>query len=378
VVYRGGAALATAVAGSDRPLLAVVAGGAVAVAFAPVRFGIQRVIERRLFGTGGDPRVVFHQLGARLAASTDPESLMAAVVETATESLRLRYAAVQLRSRDGWQTVQERGQPAGVLGMFEMFAGAEVVGRLVVSPRPDAKVLSPADQELLAGLASHSGVAARVAGLVTALRMAQQRLLVAREAERHRIHRDLHDTVGPSLVGLTLQLEVAAELAEPSELGPLVSRLHSAAARATEDVRRIVRDLRPAELDELGLPAAVAAAAARLDSPTGPRFELDAPLTLPTMSRQVEDAAYKICLEAMNNVVRHSGATRCSVRIGAESTRAIAIQIIDDGHGLDADATIGTGLESMRERAEAVGGWLRIAGAAGGGTRLDASLPTST
>ena len=155
-------------------------------------------------------------------------------------------------------------------------------------------------------------MAARTVALLTELRRAQQTLLVAREQERHRIHRDLHDGLGPALVGLTLQLEVAAELAEPhEELARLLGRLHEGAARSARDVRRLVRDLRPAELEELGLPAAVAAAADRLRAPSAPRFELVAPARMPSLPAEVEDVAYKACLEAMTNVLRHSGASRC-------------------------------------------------------------------
>lgn len=377
-LYLAAAALTVLLAGSSGPLTALPAAGIVAIGLAPVRSRAQRFIAHRLFGIGGDPRLVFHRLGMRLSAADDPESLMAAVVDTATESLRLPYAAVQLRTGDGWQTVEERGRRPAIVETIEIVSKASVVGRLVVAPRSDSKGLSPIDRELLEDLARHSGVAAQVAALLTQLRAAQQGLLVAREAERHRIHCDLHDSVGPTLVGLTLQLEVAAELAAGGPLGDLITRLHGAAARATTDVRRLVRALRPADLDELGLPAAIAAAAARLAAPNAPKFDLQGPSRLPELSAEVEDAAYKICLEAMSNAVRHSGATNCCVRLEQRNHDAkgtIGIEINDDGRGFADTATRGTGLSSMRERAEAVGGRLRIESAPGHGTRIDVDLP---
>ncbi|MDQ1425995.1 MAG: hypothetical protein QOD72_3493, partial [Acidimicrobiaceae bacterium] len=334
VVYLGAVATTVAVTGARGPLVALPAAGAVAVVFAPLRAREQTIVGRRLFGTGSDPRLVFHRLATRLAASDDPESLMAAVVETASESLRLPFAAVQLHTSEEWQTVEQRGRRPDAVETFDMVAGDAVVGHLVVGARRDAKVLAPADRQLLQDLADHSGVAARVAGLLTELRVAQQRLVVARESERDRVHRDLHDSVGPSLVGLTLQLEVAAELAEGTELGNLVGRLHHEAARATEDVRRLVRDLRPADLEELGLPAAVATAAARLGLPNGPIFDLNTPVRLPELSKEIEDAAYKICLEAMSNAVRHSRASRCKVRLDASREETLEIEIADDGQGI--------------------------------------------
>lgn len=376
-LYLGAVGLTAALTGGRGPLVALPAAGLVAVAFAPLRAAVRRFIGHRLFGTGSDPRLVFHRLGTRLAASDDPESLMAAVVDTATESLRLPYAAVELRTGDGWATVEQRGSRPEGTESFEMISGDAAVGRLVVAPRRDVKVLSPSDRQLLEDLASHSVVAARVTALLTDLRVARQRLLVAREAERDRIHRDLHDGVGPSLVGLTLQLEVAAELGEGTEIGRILSRLHADAARATEDVRRLVRDLRPADLDELGLPAAVAAAAARLGHPGGPRLNLETPTRLPDLGREVEDAAYKICLEAMANAVRHSGARSCAVRLGPSGESVLAIEIADDGRGMTGEGRPGTGLRSMQERAEAVGGWLRVESRPGAGTRIEAELPAT-
>ena len=379
-LYLGAAALTVQIIGSSGPLVALPAAGLVAVALAPVRSRAQTFIGQRLFGIGGDPRLVFHRLSLRLSGSDDPDSLMAAVVDTATESLRLPYAAVQLRTSDDWQTAEERGRRPSAVETIEIVSGASIVGRLVVAPRRDAKALSPIDRELLEDLARHSGVAVRVAALLSELRSAQQRLLVAREAERHRIHCDLHDSVGPALVGLTLQLEVAAELAGSGPLSDLMTRLHGAAARATTDVRGLVRALRPADLDELGLPAAIAAAAARLNSPSAPRFDLQGPSRLPDLSSEVEDAAYKICLEAMSNAVRHSGARNCSVRLAQtnhDASGGIAIEICDDGRGFGESTNRGTGLTSMHERAMAVGGQLLVESAPGAGTRIAVSLPAA-
>jgi signal transduction histidine kinase len=376
-LYLALAGLAAQLTRDDGPLVALPAAGVVAVAFAPIRSRVQALVSRRLFGSADDPQLVLHRLGVRLEASANPESLVAAVVDTAAETLRLRYAAVELVTEGAWRTVHERGQRPPGVDTFDITVGDRVVGRLVAAPRRDAPALSPQDRRTLTDLARHSGVAAHVVALLTDLRVAQQRLLVAREEERHRIHRDLHDSVGPSLVGLTLQLDVAAELAQDSELADLTRRLHGEAARATDEVRRMVRDLRPGELEELGLTAAVRAAAARLSSPHAPRFDIDTPTSLPELSAEVEDAAYKICLEAMTNVIRHSGASRCHVRID-HTAEVLELEISDDGQGLAAGAAHGTGLDSMRDRAIGVGGDLTVTAdvADGAGTVVSANLPT--
>ncbi|HWB36708.1 MAG TPA: ATP-binding protein, partial [Rugosimonospora sp.] len=169
----------------------------------------------------------------------------------------------------------------------------------------------------------------------------------------------------------------AAELAGDTELGALARRMHSQAARATDDVRRIVRQLRPAELEELGLPAAVAAAAARLRAPHTPTFQVDTPSLLADVPAEVEDAAYKICLEAMTNVIRHSRATRCHIQL-RDTGSEVELEVSDDGHGIDAGHAEGTGLRSMRDRAAALGGTVTIsAGAGGAGTTVLTRLPRS-
>jgi signal transduction histidine kinase len=379
-VYLAVAAATAQLTRDDGPLVALPAAGLVAVAFAPVRSWVQRVVSRRLFGTADDPQLLLHRMGVRLQGAADPESLVAAVVDTAAESMRLPYAAIEIvtdnPSDQPWRVAHERGRRPAAVDAFAITVGDRLVGRLVAAPRRDAASLSPLDRRTLIDLARHSGVAAHVVALLTDLRVAQQRLLVAREEERHRIHRDLHDGIGPTLVGLTLQLEVAADVAEGSELGDLTRRLHGEAARATDDVRRMVRDLRPGELEELGLSAAVTAAAGRLSSAHAPRFDLDTPASLPQLGAAVEDAAYKICLEAMTNVIKHSGASRCTVRIG-HAADLLELEVSDDGRGLGADLPTGTGLESMRLRAAALGGDVAItASGAQGGTSVVAHLPT--
>ena len=377
-LYLGAAYAVAELTGKSGPLVSLPAAGLVAVALAPVRDRVSRLVAARLFGTGGDTQVVLHRLGMRLEASGDPETLLAAVVDTAAEGLRLPYVAVELREADGQTSIAvSRGRRTSPVEEFPIVIEGVGVGRLVAAPRRDTAGLSPVDRGLLTDLARHCGVAARAVALLTELRRAQQTLLVAREQERHRIHRDLHDGLGPALVGLTLQLEVASELAEgQSELSRLLGRLHREAARGAQDVRRLVRDLRPAELEELGLPAAVAAAADRLRAPSAPEFAIEAPPRLPGLPAEVEDAAYKTCLEAMTNVLRHSGARRCWVRLGSDGG-TLAVEVLDDGRGLP-DAAVssgGTGLRSMQERAGALGGELSLTGRVGGGTRVVLRLP---
>ncbi len=150
---------------------------------------------------------------------------------------------------------------------------------------------------------------------------------------------------------------------------------------ALNEVRRLTRGLRPADLDELGLVAAVQAAATRLtvgDQPSGWQSDISAAIHLPALAPEVEAAAYQIALEALTNAYRHSGGHHAQVRIGVDPAGAmLLIEITDDGHGIrELDAT-GVGLRSMRERVGAVGGSLDIGTAADGGALVRAELPIS-
>src|SRR5258706_605065 len=128
----GAAAVTVALSGHSGRGAALPGAGLVAVAFAPVRAAAQRVITRRLFGTGGDPQLVLHRLGLRLEASDDPESLLAAVVDTAAESLRLPYVAVELWSGTGWQATRPRGRRPPPVDSLDISVGNQAVRRLVV------------------------------------------------------------------------------------------------------------------------------------------------------------------------------------------------------------------------------------------------------
>lgn len=371
------AVVATTIAVTDEagPWAAVPAAGIVAVLFAPVRDRARRWVDHRLFGFASDPALVFHRLGIRLSGLAEPDALMAAVVDSVTESLRLPYAAIETHAGGSSVLVEQRGRPTDAVEWFDLVAGDDVVGRLGVSPRRDTRALTPSDRELLNDLARHVAVVAQLARLMNQLRATQRQLIVAREDERHRIQRDLHDRIGPALVGIALQLSVAADAAPSPDLTELLTSLQREASRATDDLRRLVRDLRPAELDEIGLSTAVEAAAARLSATGALRFDVEIPLRLPDLPAEVEDGIYQVCIEAMANAVRHSGASRGVVRISPGVGGGLDVTIEDDGTGIDPDREQGTGLTSMTARVTAIGGELSIGTGEGHGTQVFVHIP---
>jgi signal transduction histidine kinase len=203
-------------------------------------------------------------------------------------------------------------------------------------------------------------------------------LVTAREEERRRLRRDLHDGLGPTLAGLTLGLDTARmrSAAQP-ELQELLGRLKAETQRAVADVRRIVYGLRPPALDELGLAGSLREEVGRLQfEAPALTVTLDAPDDgLADLPAAVEVACYRIVTEALTNVTKHANATRCVVRI--HLNHGLDVDVTDDGIGLPEGWRTGVGISSMRERVTELGGELVIEPSLPHGTRISARLPAT-
>jgi signal transduction histidine kinase len=252
----------------------------------------------------------------------------------------------------------------------------EPVGDLLVAPRAAAAGLEPADDRVLADLAGRLAAAAYAVRLSGDLAESRERLVAAREEERRRLRRDLHDGLGPQLSAVVMTLDTAASALRREDAGraaTLVAAAGTQAADAVADVRRLVHGLRPPTLDDLGLLGALRAGAAPL-ADGGPRVTVTGDGDLTGLPAALEVAALRIAQEALHNAVRHAGATAVaiSVRAGAD---AVEVEVTDDGRGLPARPVPGVGLSSMRERAAELGGSCSISPAAPSGTRVHAVLP---
>jgi signal transduction histidine kinase len=192
----------------------------------------------------------------------------------------------------------------------------------------------------------------------------------AAAVELRRIERDLHDGAQARLVSIAMDLGMARErLADdPEAAAALIARSHEDAKTALVELRDLARGIHPAILADRGLDAAVSALAARCSVPC--RVAIDLPARLPPA---VESAAYFTVAEALTNVAKHSGATRCDVAAAVRERRLI-VEVRDDGRG-DADTSAGTGIVGLRGRVEALDGRLRVTSPPGQGTTLRAELP---
>jgi signal transduction histidine kinase len=288
------------------------------------------------------------------------------------------YVAVELIDEEGSHVAASLGSAKGGEERVPLHYRGELVGELTLGLRLGEGEFSPADRKLLGDLARQAGVAAHAVALTLALQRSRERIVTAREEERRRLRRDLHDGLGPALAGVALQLDAAATLVErdPTAVDEQLVRLRDQTQDVIADIRRLVYELRPPALDELGLLGALREQAARLDG--GLHVTVDGPDRLPELPAAVEVAAYRIGLEALTNVVRHANARACTVRLAANGTGALDLEIADDGNGLDPDRRAGVGLGSMRERAAELGGTCTIEPRREGGTLVRAQLPLRT
>jgi signal transduction histidine kinase len=193
------------------------------------------------------------------------------------------------------------------------------------------------------------------------LRRSREKLVLAREEERRRLRRDLHDELAPTLAALGLSAATVGELipTNPKEAASANEKLRAAIRATVGDIRRLVYDLRPPALDELGLIEAIRERASRYGAgDEGFRATVEAPDELPPLPAAVEVAAYRIVQEALMNVSRHARASACTLRIACHGSpcRALEVEVTDDGVGLPDTHEGGVGLSSMRERAAELGG----------------------
>ena len=370
------AVVEAAVGGHATQAQHVAAAVAAAAAFQPLRALVQRTVDEVFYGDRLRPYEAMNRIGRQLEHAVLPDTVLPGVVTAVTDALRLPYAAVELLDEAGWSMAAEHGRPAGTIEEFPMTYQAERVGRLLVSPRAPGQPLDLSDRRLLVDLARQVGVAAHAVRASLALQRSRVALVSAREEERRRLRRDLHDGLGPTLAGVTLGLHAARSLvvSAPDEAEHLLETLETQVEQAVADVRRVVYGLRPPALDEFGLVRALQLHASQLEA-TDPSLTITLHLpeqALGQLPAAVEVAAYRIACEALTNVVRHAGATACDLRVRLDG--ALELEVADNGRGLSPDQPTGVGILAMRERADELGGQ-HVISSDQRGTAVRARLP---
>jgi two-component system, NarL family, sensor kinase len=344
---------------------ASVEAAAVLVAL-PLRDLLARGANRLVYGYRDDPYGALVRLGQRLEDAAVPEDVLPAVARTVRDVLRIPHVDIEIR---GSRTTvgDPSGAPCETLSL--VFAG-ETIGVLTAEQREPGVPFTTAERTLLKGVSQQVAAAGHAVSLTQDLLRSRERLVAATEEERRRLRRDLHDGLGPGLAGVVLGLQRARRHVDvdPASARKQLDELTVQTQQAIAEVRRLVYDLRPPALDELGLVGALTEQARTLGpiSVLGP----DRPLRLPAA---VEVAAYRIALEAMTNTARHAAATEATVRVSLDG--ALNLEISDNGTGLPVAYRAGVGIRSMRERAAELGGHVSIEPGTTTGTLIRATIP---
>jgi two-component system, NarL family, sensor histidine kinase UhpB len=188
-----------------------------------------------------------------------------------------------------------------------------------------------------------------------------RRALSERESERRRVAHELHDEIGQNLTALALQLDRLHKRA-PAELRDEIADMRAAVLSSVEDVRGVVRTLRPEALDALGLPAALTSLAAGLTQRTGIRIIRRLQRDLPPLADDQQLVVYRVAQESITNAIRHAHAGCIEIALTARDD-VVELTVVDDGVGIDEDAAAGGGdggIRGMRERALSTGGNLVV------------------
>jgi signal transduction histidine kinase len=364
-------------------LISLFATGLAAILIQPMRDRLQRLVNRLMYGERDDPYAVLSRLSRQLEGSLSPEATLPAVVETVAQALKLPHVTIALKQEGDFKIAASFGLAGGEPVQLPLIYQGETIGQLRLSARSPNESFTPGEHHLLREIARHVGVTAHTLLLTQELRKlaqdvqrSREELVKSREEERRRLRRDLHDELGPQLASLKLNLDIAHTLIsrDPRAAEALLLDLRSQSQSAIADVRRLVYDLRPPALDELGLIGAIQEYGRQIESKDGLTIQWDVPRPLPPLPAAVEVAAYRITMEALANIVRHSHGINCQVSVTIIDND-LQVVVCDDGLGLPENVQPGVGLNSMRERAAELGGTCVIEARPLGGTRVLARLP---
>ncbi|NYD56227.1 signal transduction histidine kinase [Nocardioides marinisabuli] len=343
-----------------------------ALVHVPLRARVWTWARRLVFGERAAPYDVVARLAARLEHTDDAAAQLREVAVAVAAAFGVGFVRVEVERGGEVLSASHGTEPTQVRVLPITDRGREV-GRLMLPARGMRSRLSSRDERLLGDLVRQAALAVRTARLAEELQESRERLVVAREEERRRIRRDLHDGLGPALGGVVFRLETARLTvgSDPAAAGASLQETAVMVQDVVADVRRLVHELRPPALDDRGLVGALR----QLAEQAGPEVSVGA-ADLPELPAAVEVAAYRIAAEALTNVARHARAGRAEVRLAHEAG-GLLVEVADDGVGVSPGAQAGVGMLSLRERADELGGRAEVVcpGLDGAGTLVRAWLP---
>jgi two-component system, NarL family, sensor kinase len=367
--------------GRESLLLPLLAAGALAVAFDPVRRRVRRGVDRLLYGRRADPAQLLSDLAARLRTATSPDDILPEASRLLREGTGAERVEITTRVLDDDEVVAASGDTQHSIPVLTVpvVQGEERLGSIRVYARATGD-LTPEAIELTNDLAATLGVVLRNARLtaeltaqVAELRRSRERLMHAQDEARRVLERDIHDGAQAHLIALRIRLGLVARLAAaagPAELPRLIAELGDGVDQAVESLRAISRGLHPPLLAGEGIAPALRSSARAL------------PIRVDVVDHHlvryepaVEGAVYFSCLEAVQNAARHGAATRVDVELW-HGEGLLRFVITDDGTGFDPRRVVrGAGLTNLEDRVESLGGTLSIDAEPGRGTRIVGEVP---
>ncbi|MDH4146040.1 MAG: histidine kinase [Acidimicrobiia bacterium] len=348
-----------------------VATAVVAVAVLPARDRLARLIGRFVYGDRANTGQIVAEIARAATSAASARHLLVDAVEQLRAGTGLRSATLEIAGHDAVSVGRPADARHAVIDIDLIHRG-EAAGHLRLCG-DDTDELDPITQTTAAEVAPHLALLADAYRSDADLHHARARLVQGREEERRRLRRDLHDGLGPILTGAAFSADAATNLiaSDPGGAAELVAATRHDITTALDEIRRIVEDLRPPALDELGLSGAIRQHAHRFPALT---ITVNETTDLGPLPAATEVAAYRIATEALTNTARHADATSATVDISHNGQ--LCVTISDNGTAHTKPWTPGVGLHSMHQRAAELGGTFHAGPNPDGGHCITAQLPT--
>jgi signal transduction histidine kinase len=384
--------------------LSIVATAIVAVAFQPVRERVQRFANRFVYGERATPYEVLARFSERVAGTYSTEDVLPRTARVIAEGTGAERAEVWLRIGDelvlsaAWPVNGENLRAVALeTGELPPLDGTdravpvryheELLGAVTVTKAP-GDTFSPAEDKLLSDLSSQAGVVLsnvrltadlearldQIAHQAAELRASRQRIVVAQDAERRRLERNIHDGAQQHLVALAVKLRLARGLirTDPARARAMLEELRGEIDLALDTLNALSLGIYPPLLEEQGIAAALAAQYVRTSLPV--HLDADGVRRYPI---ETEAAVYFCCLEALQNAAKYASASAITIVLREEDD-SLGFSIADDGVGFlsTADGT-GTGIQGMRDRIAVLGGDITIESSPDEGTTVRGRVPVT-
>jgi len=347
----------------------------------------RRIGDRVVYGGRATPYEALTEFSDRLSEAYATDDVLPRMAAVLGESTRAAEARVWLRVGNvvrpvaAWPSDAAALAPIATTGdalpdlpadrAVEVRHRGELLGVLSAVSRANDPI-DAGRTALMRDLAAQAGLVLRNVRLIEELRASRQRLVAAQDEERRRLERNIHDGAQQQLVALGVKLRLADTFVDraPPKAHELMSQLQDETQAAIDDLRDLARGIYPPLLADRGLEAALDAQARK--SPTSVAVSAAG---LERYDQDIEAAVYFACLEALQNVTKYAAATHASIEL-AQRNGSLEFVVIDDGSGFDpANVTLGSGLQGMTDRIDAIGGRLTIESEPGGGTTVRGSVP---